>query len=388
MICTLFQRGTYCPSRVVRFIAVMVISWLCLMMAGCGGQNGAPEGKSLTLKYASLLRIDSCGGYRLVRILDPWKQGSTLHLYALIDSGNPIPKDIPEGATVLTVPLHNLCVSTSVHVNLMKQLGALGDVKSICEGQYILSDSIRSVIHSGRIKDVGSALNPSVERIVGAGTDALLLSPFEGAGFGALEKTGIPIVQCADYMETSALGRAEWMKFYGMLVGKEAAADSLFRGVEKNYLHLKSVAANAKARPKLLVDMLNGNTWYMAGGRSIYGQLYRDCGADYSVASPDVSGSEAMSLEKVMSTALNADVWIVKYGRSADYTLSSFSKENTAYPKFKALKEGRVYGCNTQHVPFYDEVPFRPDRLMQDIIRILHPGLLPQAPLNYYSRME
>lgn len=388
MICTLFQRGTYCPHRVVRFIAVMVISWLCLMTVGCGGQNGAPEGKSLPLKYAALLKIDSCGDYCLVRVLDPWKEGSTLQTYALIDSGKAVPADIPQTATVLTVPLHNLCVSTSVHVNLMMQLGALQDVKSICEGQYILSDSIQNVIHSGQIKDVGSALNPSVERIVSAGTDALLLSPFEGAGFGALEKTGIPIVQCADYMETSALGRAEWMKFYGMLVGKQQEADSLFRIVEKNYLRLKAVAAKAKERPKLLVDMLNGNTWYMAGGRSIYGQLYRDCGADYSVASPQVSGSEAMSLEKVMSTALDADVWIVKYGRSADYTLQSFAKENAAYPKFKALKEGRVYGCNTQHIPFYDEVPFRPDLLMQDIIRILHPDLLPQAPLNYYSKME
>lgn len=388
MICTLFQRGAYCPRRVVRFLVAFEIMWLCLMTAGCGGQNGAPAGKSLTLEYAALLKIDSCDGFRLVRVLDPWDKGATLHLYALIDSGKAVPDSLPAGATVLKVPLRNLCVSTSVHVNLLMQLGALKNVKSICEGQYILNDSIQHAIRNGQIRDVGSALNPSVERIVSAGTQALLLSPFEGAGFGALEKTGIPIVECADYMETSALGRAEWMKFYGMLVGKEHEADSLFEVVEQNYLHLKATAANVKARPKLLVDMLNGNTWYMAGGRSIYGQLYRDCGADYSVASPDVSGSEAMSLEKVMTTAMDADIWIVKYGRSSDYTLSSFIKENAAYPKFKAAKEHHVFGCNTQHIPFYDEVPFRPDLLMQDIIRILHPDILPQAPLRYYSRLR
>lgn len=388
MICTLFQRGAVCPNRVVRFLAVLLTVWLSLLLSGCSGHNGSPAGKNIPLKYAELLKIDSLDGYRLISVSDPWKKGRVLHLYALVDSGVAPSPQIPQGATVIKVPLRRMCVSTSVHVNLLMQLGALGRVNSICESQYILDDSIRKQIRRGRIKDVGSALNPSVERIVSAGTDALLMSPFEGAGYGALEKTGIPIVECADYMETSALGRAEWMKFYGMLVGKEKAADSLFKVVESRYQSLKRLAAKSKARPKLLVDMLNGNTWYMAGGGSVYGQLYRDCGADYSVASPRVSGSEAMSLEKVMLRALNADVWLVKYGRSADYTLSSFARENAAYPKFRALRQGNVYGCNTQYVPFYDEVPFRPDRLMEDVIRILHPEILPAAPLRYYSKLR
>lgn len=388
MICTLFQRGAYRPNRVVRFIAVVVLALLVFMVASCIGRESAPEGKSVALKYSTLLKIDSCKDFRLVRVLNPWKDGAVLHAYALVDSGKSLPRGIPQGATVLKVPLRDLCVSTSVHVNLLLQLHALENVGSICEGQYILSDSIQHAIRKGNIRDVGSALNPSVERIVSAGTQALLLSPFEGTGFGALEKTGIPIVECADYMETSALGRAEWMKFYGMLVGREKEADSLFCVVEKNYMRLKAAATKTKERPKLLVDMLNGNTWYMAGGRSIYGQLYRDCGADYSVASPNVSGSEAMSLEKVMLSAIDADVWIVKYGRSRDYTLASLAKDNAAYPKFRAFQRGQVYGCNTQYIPFYDEAPFRPDLLMQDIIRILHPHILPPAPLRFYSKLH
>ena len=78
---------------------------------------------------------------------------------------------------------------------------------------------------------------------------ALLLSPFENSGgYGKLDELKIPIIECAEYMETSALGRAEWMKFYGILFGCKQTADSLFKVVEHNYLSLK---AKAKTSSKL-----------------------------------------------------------------------------------------------------------------------------------------
>ena len=70
-------------------------------------------------------------------------------------------------------------------------------------------------------------MKPDIERIIDLRADAILLSPFENSGgYGRLEQIGVPIIECADYMETSALGRAEWMKFYGLLYGKEHEADS------------------------------------------------------------------------------------------------------------------------------------------------------------------
>ena len=68
-----------------------------------------------------------------------------------------------------------------------------------------------------------------LSEIIDLNADAILLSPFENnGGYGRLEQIGVPIIECADYMERSALGRAEWMKFYGILFGREHETDSLF----------------------------------------------------------------------------------------------------------------------------------------------------------------
>ena len=79
-------------------------------------------------------------------------------------------------------------------------------------------------------------------KIIDLHPDAIMLSPFENSGgYGRVEKLNIPIIECADYMETSALGRAEWMRFYGLLFGQAQKADSLFAEVEKNYNELKAL---------------------------------------------------------------------------------------------------------------------------------------------------
>ncbi|MBP5360064.1 MAG: ABC transporter substrate-binding protein, partial [Bacteroidaceae bacterium] len=232
-------------------------------------------------------------------------------------------------------------------------------------------------------------LNPNVEMIAQLRTDVLLMSPFEGASYGLLEKTGIPIVECADYMETSALGRAEWMKFYGMLVGREAEANQLFAEVRDNYNSLKSLASHEKKHPKLLADLLSGNTWYMPGGGSCYGVLFKDAGADYSIASDKVSGSQPLSQESVLLGGRDADVWMIKYSRPQDFTYSSLLQENAIYNEFAPFRQHHIYGCNALLTPFYEEVPFRPDILLKDVISILYPHLLPDyQPIFYHPLAE
>lgn len=359
------------------------------VLTSCGGSGGSNVGTAIPLSYAKLLKIEQHDGYRLVTVSDPWKEGAVLHRYALVPRENDDPSGLPAEVTVLRVPLKNLCVSTSVHASLMYKLGALDYLGSICEGKYILTPAVRAQIKNGRIKDVGSGLNPNVEMIAELRTEALLMSPFEGASYGLLEKTGIPIIECADYMEASAMGRAEWMKFYGMLVGREAEADSLFCEVADSYEKLCSkVQTSTRERPKLLADMLNGSTWYLPGGSSAYGVLYKDAGADFGVASPNARGSQPLSLEKVLLEAKDADVWVIKYSRQQDFTYATLLQENSVYAEFSAFRQRRIFGCNTMFVPFYEEAPFRPDWLLGDIVSILHPDLTPGYKRKFYRELE
>ena len=164
------------------FFLFVVVSFS--LLTGCHSNVGKPEGTPVKMEYSRLLDIVDCGSYRLVTINDPWKTDRVLHRYALVNREDAETTDnlwekpshsIPPEVTVVEVPLERICVSTSVHTALMQKLGALGRVASICEGKYILNPAVQAEIKKGRIKDVGSGLNPSVEMIAQLRTDALLM---------------------------------------------------------------------------------------------------------------------------------------------------------------------------------------------------------------------
>lgn len=135
----------------------------------------------------------------------------------------------------------------------------------------------------GKISDVGDGMSPVIEKIIDEHPDALFLSPFENSGgYGKLEEINIPIIECADYMESIAFGTCQWLRFYGMLFGCEERADMLFQSVDNNYHQLKALAAKAKTKPSVVVDKVTGSVWYVPGGKSTIGKMIRDANAQYA----------------------------------------------------------------------------------------------------------
>lgn len=125
-------------------------------------------------------------------------------------------------------------------------------------------------------------MTPTLEKIIEAKADAILISPFQNSGgYGRLGEWGKPIIEVADYMETSALGRAEWMKFYGMLFGAEHEADSIFNAMEQRYNQLKAIARKSAVRLSIIIDKVSGPVWYVPGGNSTLGRIIADANADY-----------------------------------------------------------------------------------------------------------
>ena len=174
-------------------------------------------------------------------------------------------------------------------------------------------------------------------------------------------------------METSPLGRAEWMKFYGLLFGCEQTADSLFMEVEKNYMELTEAAKKEHERPTILTEKLTGTVWYVPGGQSTMGRMVADAGATYPFLDNKQSGSLALPLEKVLEEARSADIWLIKYNAPTPLTYSQMLGENKGYAMIKAFKTRRVYGCNAAIKPIFEETPFRPDWLLQEFVNIAHP---------------
>ena len=368
-----------------------LLGLLLALGVGCKSRHSASTGEALSavrMEYAGRIRIDSSEHYILVRIQNPWDTARILHTYVLVDREAELPEGLPKGTLVRT-PVEKALVYSSVHCGLLSELGAIDQIGGICDLQYIEIPEIQDRCASGRMIDAGNSMNPDIEKIIDFHPDAILLSPFENSGgYGRIEKLGIPIIECADYMETSPLGRSEWMRFFGLLFGKRQQADSLFTAVRTGYLQLCELVGPVNQRPVVISELKSGSAWYVPGGKSTTGRLYQDAGATYVWAEDEHSGSIPLSFETVFDRGQDADFWLFKYNQQQDKTLTELKSDYASYAGFRAFQTGQVYGCNSGRVPFYTETPFHPEWLLEDLIRIFHPEVLPEGECRYFKKLE
>lgn len=375
-----------------------------VLLSACNGHTARQQadGDTVALKYSSLLTIVDYDGYSVATIRNPWKEGKTLHTYVLVPRGEEKEEgrgkmeeqsadwsDVAANATIIRTPIQRSAVFTTVHCSLLTTLGCGSQIVGVADSKYIKVPWIQEQISKGNIVDCGNGLNPVVEKIMDIKPDVIMLSPFENSGgYGKVEDLGIPIVECAEYMETSPLGRAEWMRFYGRLYGQQQRADSLFAVVDSCYQVLKQQGTQSKVQGRsVLFDKIVGNVWYVPGGRSTLGRMIRDAGGHYPWADDDQSGSLSLPFETVLERAGESDVWLYRYSSPHDTSLPELMSDHRGYDQLKAYRTGEVYGCNVEQSRFYEETPFRPDWLLSDFIQILHPDITNLPPLRYYKKI-
>lgn len=378
-----------------------------LLMAACqGGKTAAADaeaGDTLEMKYAKLLTIVKHGDgeessdaaesidyqYAEAIIANPWKAGTMLHSYILIPKGEEGDKTVAmlakrrsTGARCTTdtvrTPVESNLVFTAPHCQLLTELGCQNAITGVCDKDYINIPDIKSraqadakVAHP--IMDCGSSMQPDIERIIALHPEALLISPFENSGgYGKLDKLRIPVIETADYMETSPLGRAEWIKLYGLLLGS-SKADSLFSAIEKEYLQLKAEAAKLPLGLSILTERKTGNVWYVPGGKSTMGILLRDAHARYIFADDTNSGSLSMSPEQIIAKGNQVDVWAFKYFGGNALTKQDLLAEYQGYQALKAFQTGTVYETDTSCEPYFELTSFHPEILLREFIILSHP---------------
>ncbi|MDR1380981.1 MAG: ABC transporter substrate-binding protein [Tannerella sp.] len=375
----------------------LLLLQLCLI-SGCNARQGSSsEGAGAeadgllcmedTVRYAAGYRVTCHDGYANVEVRDPWNAGRLLQRYLLVPRDAPLPEGMP-GGVVVRVPLRRMAVYTSVHCSVLDALGAAGDIVGVCESRYINVPSIKERLRAGLVADLGEATSPVIEKMIETGTEAVFASPFDNGGYGPVEKLGIPIIECADYMETDPLGRAEWIKFIGLLTGRVARADSLFRRTEADYLRIKALADGVERRPALMTGLKYGAPWYVPAGESFMARIYRDAGADYLFARLPGTGGTPLSFETVLDRAIHADLWLIQYNRAEDMTYGALKSDYSPYSRFDAFANRRIYGCNTSYSLYYEEVPMHPDYLLAELIAIFHPQLLPDYKFRYFAPLK
>ena len=371
----------------MRLFLQLLITLCIFSVMACSNVNDYKiEGDCVEMRHSTLLEIIDCDGYSVVNIKNPWGKG-VLNRYLLVHTDSMLSHDMPSGV-LLRTPLERVVLFSGVHAQLFEELGELSAVSGMCDSRYIYSSAVQQRLADGSILDCGSSMNVNSEIVAQVNPDAIFVLPYENGGYGKLERFSFPLVECADYMETSPLGCAEWVRFYGRLLGCAEKSDSIYNAVCKEYETLCAMVADVEKRPKLMCELKSNSAWYMPGGKSTMGQMYKDAGADYLFAAYETAGSVPLSVEVVLDKASEADVWLFKYNSSVDKIYHSLLEEYDGYAHFKPFKERNVYACNTHKNNLFEETAFHPERLLKELVALFHPSLLPEYKTVYYEKMR
>lgn len=340
------------------------------------------------LRYARGFTVQYFNDYTEVKVRNPWDTTKILQTYILIDRDTEKPANLPEGVVIKT-PIQTVAVCTAVHAGILKQLGKVENIVAVCEPEFIDLPEVKDGLATGSVINLGLATAIDLEQLIAASPEALIVSPFENSSYGRFEKTGVPVVIDASYMEESPLARAEWIKFEALFTGEEQLAEDTFTKIETKYNKLAEMARQAKNRPTVFTEKKYGQVWYVPGGRSYMGRFLEDAGANYLWADLKNSGSTPLSFEEVYAKAEKAQYWLIKYNDSkGELTYPLLQKDYELYKQFDAFRNKNVFACNSAKTPFYEEGPMEPDVILADLVKIFHPELLPNYKPKYYFKIQ
>lgn len=352
------------------------------------------EAKFLDLKYAEGFSFTENNNYKVLEILKPWPDSDKSYKYLIASkkqlSKMTFPKDFYNG--IISNDIQKLVVTSTTHIPALELLGVEQTLVGFPGTDYISSEKTRQRIDNGKVRELGKNEGINTEVLLELNPDIVIGFGVDGVNktFETIKKAGIPVIYNGDWVESSALAKAEWIKFFGVLFNKEKEADSIFNTIEKEYLAAKEIAKQAKTQPTILSGAMHKDVWYLPNGSSPEAQFLKDANVNYLWSETTGNGSLALSFEAVLDKAKDADLWL-----SPSYysSFEQLEQTNALYSNFEAFKKRNIYTFSnttgqTGGVLYYELGTTRPDLVLKDLIKICHPELLENYTPYFFKRLK
>tara|TARA_B100000809_G_C15137368_1_gene531275 strand:+ start:3347 stop:4483 length:1137 start_codon:yes stop_codon:yes gene_type:complete len=347
--------------------------------------------KDSKIQYAKGFEITYYNGYKVITLKNAWPGAEKVFKYALVEKGTVLasPEDYDD---IVTIPIKNIVVTSTTHIPSLEMLEVDESLIGFPNLDYISSKKTRERINKGLIKELGKNEDINTESLIELSPDAVIGFAVDGNNktFNTLKKTGIPVIYNGDWTETTPLGKAEWIKFFAAFYNKEDLANDLFSDIKTAYLNAKELALKAKSTPTVLSGAMYKDIWYLPQGKSWAAQFIADANGDYLWSESKGTGSHSLNLESVLEKGEHAQIWI---GPSYYTSLKQLKEAHPVYEQFDAFKNDEVYSFTnkvgeTGGLLYFELAPNRPDIVLKDIIKILHPELLPNHKLYFFDQLK
>lgn len=358
-------------------------------------KNEVKQGTSIstgnTVQYAKGFFIENYKGYSVVTVRNPWPNANKNYKYILKERNGIIPDSLQKN-TIISIPINNIVVTSTTHIPSLEMLDKVNTLVGFPNLNYISSEKVRARIEAKKITELGNNQTLNTEVLLDLQPDVIIGYGIDNSNptLDNLQKNGLKVMLNGDWNEETPLGKAEWIKFFGALYGKQKEANEIFSKIEKDYLNTIELAKKAKIQPTILAGDMFEDRWYLPKGTSWGSLLLKEAKGNYLWSDTSGTGSLSLSFETVFEKASTADIWITSGQFSS---LKEMTNTNSHYAKFEAFKNKKVYSFNgkkgkTGGILYYELAPNRPDIVLKDIVKILHPELLPNYKPFFFEKLQ
>ncbi|MDN3205555.1 ABC transporter substrate-binding protein [Algoriphagus sediminis] len=372
--------------------------FLCFLLLiginSCSEPKVVEEGEleTIELEFAKGFSIKKGDEFYILEVNQPWTGADKSFNYLVLEEN----RDLPIGNfdVVISPDPQRLILTSTTHIPHLDLLGISDQLVGFPNTDLVSSEKARALIDQGLVKDLGSGPYANPEVVISMEPDLIVISTLgEDLKYLDLFKNaGIPAVINGEYVEQHPLGRAEWIKFTGILTGKFEESVKVFDEIKSDYFQAKDLAAGIETsdRPSVLSGIMYKEIWYAPGNDSWGARILQDAGGSYVFQNQNGTGSLQLNYEFVLENGINADYWI----GSADFpSLEEMGKSDPRYKNFEAFKSGNVYTYTLKKGPtggleYFELGYMRPDLILKDLIKIMHPEILPDYELYFYQSLK
>ena len=347
-------------------------------------------GKEL-ISEAEGLSIKEFSNFTLVTVTNTFPEATETYSYVLHKKGIQVPDSLAE-LTKIEIPIQKIIVTSTTHIPSLEMLDEEKTLKAFPNTNYISSEITRKLIDKGDVREIGNNQSLNTEVILDIQPDVIVGFSVDGdmKTYKNLERNGQKIILNSDWTEKTPLGKAEWIKFFGALYDKKEKANAEFETIEESYNKALKLAQKAEIKPTIFAGAIYEDQWFLPQGDSWAALFLKEANGNYLWSDTEGTGSLALSFETVLDKAKDADFWI---GPGQFTSIEEILKDNKNYAHFKAVETKNIYSFSTKKgktggIIYYELAPNRPDLVIQDLIKILHPELLPDYQLYFFEKLN
>ena len=368
---------------------IMLAALPALLLAGCAAQPAASGTETLTvtgsypLQYAQQFTIDECeGGYYLITI-----DGTR---YLVVPEGENAPAELDADITVLQQPIENIYLVSSSAMDPIISIDGLDTVAlSGTQADNWYLDAAKTAMENGQIAYAGKYSAPDYETILAANCGLAIENTMiyhTPEVKEQLEKFGVPVLVERSSYESGPLARMEWVKLYGVLLGKTDEAEQVFDDAVQRIAPLGNESATGKT--VAFFSITSNNLATVRKGGDYVAKMIEMAGGDYVFSDLTDSGNNLatvnISLEDFYAGAKDADVLIYNSTIEGEIrTMDELIAKCPLLAQFKAVQQGNVW-CTAQSL--FQQSMEMPD-LILDMNKVFAEGTPDDSELKFLTKI-